>query len=167
MPLSRLPFFARFGIVFVLLQVVLVFLCGDVVQPFMVEHATVNPGVKLLGVLFPNEHPRAVGDTIRSTAISIKVLRGCEGTELYLLLGAAIIAVSTSWRRKLAALFAGAFFVFALNQSRLVLLYIVGRDFREFFQVVHVYVAPLILIAALAVAFSLWVSRALPSPERA
>jgi len=165
--LQGFGFGIRFLAIFVLLQLVLVFQFGDVMQPFMIERATVQPGAHLLSWLFPAENPTAAGDVVRSKAVSLHVLRGCEGTEFYLLMAAAILAFSASWRQKLIALAGGIAVVFALNQIRLVGLYVVVRDFREHFQLVHVYFAPLLLVVALVILFSLWASRVLPAPKPA
>ncbi|MEO1036575.1 MAG: exosortase/archaeosortase family protein [Pseudomonadota bacterium] len=164
---SGFGFAWRFAGIFLLLQLVIVFQFGDVTQPFMIERATVQPSVVLLDTLFPAEKPFADGDTVRSKAVSLKVLRGCEGTEFYLLLAAAILAFAASWRQKLLALAAGIAIVFALNQLRLLGLYIIVRDFREYFQLVHVYFAPLLLVAALVIVFSLWATRVLSPPRAA
>ena len=166
-PSQGFGFCLRFLGIFLALQIVLVFQFGDVTQPFMIEQATVQPGALVLKTLFPAENPTAVGDVVRSSAVSLHVLRGCEGTEFYLLLCAAILAFAAPWRHKLLALVAGIGIVFALNQARLVGLYVIVRDFREYFQLVHVYFAPLLLVVILVVLFALWASRVLPSPRTA
>ena len=158
-------FCLRFVAIFLVLQVALVFALGDITQPFMIETATVKPGVEILGLIFPHEAPAAAGDILRSKSVSLHVLRGCEGTEFYLLLAAAILAFAAPWRTRLIALAAGMALVFALNQARLVGLFVVVRDFREHFQLVHVYIAPLILVVVLVIVFALWASRAMPRPH--
>ena len=160
-------FAVRFLAIFVVLQAVFVFQLGDVTQPFMIERATVQPGATVLGWLFPSENPTAAGDVLRSSAVSLHVLRGCEGTEFYLLLCAAVLAFAAPWRQTLLALVVGCGTVFALNQLRLVGLYVVVRDFREYFQLVHVYFAPLVLVIALVVLFAWWASRVMPTPKAA
>ncbi|MEO1201069.1 MAG: hypothetical protein AAFX10_00080 [Pseudomonadota bacterium] len=163
---SAAGFLFRFVAFFVLAQVVFVFLLGDNVQKFMVEQATVVPGTFVIGSLFPDEQPVARGDTIRSESVNMRVLRGCEGTELYLLLGAAILAFGAPWKQRLIALLIGGGIVFALNQARLLCLYVVVRDHFGIFQLVHVYIAPLVLIGVLALCFSLWANRVLSPPRQ-
>ncbi|MEO1420294.1 MAG: exosortase/archaeosortase family protein [Pseudomonadota bacterium] len=160
-------FVARFVAIFVALQIVLVFLLGEIVQPFLIEQATVQPGAPLLAALYPADMPVAASDMIRSSTVSLQVLRGCEGTEFYLLLAAAILAFPASWRQKAAALVVGCSLVFVLNQARLVVLYAIARDHRDVFQLVHVYFAPLVFVAIIGALFSIWSGRVLPSPNRA
>ena len=151
-------FMLRFLGAFAVLYFLVVYQFGDQTEAFLVETATVLPGAASIGLFFSGDNPVADGDIIRSSAVSLKVLRGCEGTELYLLLVSAIFAFAASWRQKVPALVAGIALVFVLNQLRLVSLYAAVRDFQDYFQLVHVYIAPLVLIALLALAFLGWSS---------
>ena len=99
---------------------------------------------------------------IESQRVRLNILPGCEGTELFVLLVAGVLAFPAPWRAKLRGLALGLPLAFALNQLRVVGLYAVVRDHGSSFDLVHGYLAPTALVVALGAYFWLWSARALP-----
>ena len=66
---------------------------------------------------------------------------------------------------RLAGLAASFAVTFALNQARVVALFYAYRHDRAWFDALHGYVGPLLLIAAAGVFFSWWVRRHVPLPR--
>jgi exosortase/archaeosortase family protein len=87
-------------------------------------------------------------------------LPGCEGTELFVLLIAGVLAFPASWPAKLRGLALGLTLAFALNQLRVIGLYAVVRDHASAFDLVHGFVAPTALVVALGAYFWSWSGRA-------
>jgi exosortase family protein XrtM len=92
--------------------------------------------------------------------VRLNILPGCEGTELFFLLIAGVIAFPATWRAKLAGLALGLPLVFALNVVRVAGLYVTVRDFPAQFELVHGYVAPTAFVALLGVFFLVWSAHA-------
>lgn len=128
---------------------------GTVVERLVIDTLTVRPSAVLINWISPEEAVTATGHRLVSAKARLSVLNGCEGTESLLLLIAAIAAFSAPWRAKLAGILAGAAVIYVLNQARIVTLYHALRHDRAWFEALHGFVAPtlIVLIAAL---FFLW-----------
>jgi len=124
------------------------------------------PAQYTLGGLYPEDGVAVAANRIESQRVRLNILPGCEGTELFILLIAGMIAFPAPWRDKLRGLAAGLSLAFVLNQLRVVLLYGVVRDRPELFELMHGYLAPTALVIALGAYFSLWSGRVMQSVSR-
>lgn len=129
---------------------------------FWIEDLTVAPSAVLISWLTPDERVVAHGHQLVSPRVRLSVLNGCEGTDVLLLLAAAMLAFGMSWRRRLLGILAGGLLVYVVNQARIVALYYSLRFDRSLFEALHGYVAPIVLVAAAGLFFVYWVSHAEP-----
>jgi exosortase/archaeosortase family protein len=132
---------------------------GTAVERFVVDRMTVATAASLLDALDPSLGVRAVGSRLAAPGGGLNVLAGCEGVDMLLLLVAAFAAAPLPLRGRLVGLALGVAGVFALNQLRIVALFLANRADRELFALLHGTVAPLAMIAAVAVFFALWIGR--------
>jgi exosortase family protein XrtM len=119
-----------------------------------------------LAKILPDDRVAVQGNQVHSQRVRLNILPGCEGTEVFFLLIAGVLAFPTSWRNKLRGLALGLPLAFGLNVARVIALYFTVRDAPAQFELVHGYVAPTALVACLGVFFWLWSARATSPPLR-
>ena len=154
----------RFALVFLLIFFVLQYAYsasrGSMVEHLVIDIATVQPSAAIINLVTPDTNAMASGHRIISPQGSLSILNGCEGTETMFLLIAAIIAFTAPWRHKLKGALMGIIFVYALNQARIVALFFAVRQNRNWFDLLHGYVAPTIIIVLGCLFFLWWASAA-------
>jgi exosortase family protein XrtM len=129
------------------------------VERLLIDELTVKPAAALIALVAPNEQVAAQGYRLVSPQARLSVRNACEGIETMLLLASAILAYRASWRDKAWGVMLGTLLVYALNQLRIVSLFYAFRHDRAFFEALHGYVAPVILILLAGVYFLWWLSR--------
>lgn len=136
---------------------------GTMVERWLVDELTVKPSAYLLNSLLPlissppTEVVRAVGHQLISASVHVTVLNGCEGTESMFLLIAAVLAFAAPWRYKLAGVVSGILFIFALNQVRIAGLFMALKYNRDWFQWIHAYIGPTLIILLSCLFFLGWI----------
>lgn len=131
---------------------------GTLVEHWLVDELTVKPSAVLLDSLLPNDNVRAKGHQLISKSTRITVLNGCEGTESIFLLIAAILAFRATWSQKILGVVVGVLFIFILNQIRIVSLFLALKSSREWFQWIHGYIGPTIIIILSCAFFLGWLN---------
>lgn len=126
------------------------------VSHFVIDVATVEPAAFLARVLSADPGIVAAGSHIQSPQASINVLYGCEGSDVLMLLVAALLVAPVPWRARLAGLAAGAAFVFLVNQARLLALFYAYRSHRTWFGTIHGLLGPMGVVIAVATFFLAW-----------
>lgn len=153
-------FTARFPVLFLGTAMVLMGLYYSLPTAFIengiVRFFAVIPGGVLLDWLTPGFSVTTTGTRILSPLANLNVLKGCEGTETLLLLYSALVALgrtlkTTAWRLLMATVL-----VFVLNQVRIVSLFFVAAYHKPYFELVHGFVAPLLMVAIVAAFFLYW-----------
>jgi len=133
------------------------------VETLLIDELTVAPSALLISWLTPEEGVTAQGHRLVSAHVRMSVLNGCEGTEVILLLCAALLALRMNWRRTLMGIALGGLLVYAANQARIVSLYYCLRFDRSLFEALHGYVAPTMVIAVAVLFFIYWAPDAKPN----
>ena len=147
-------FVALFALIFGVLQLALVKTRAPVA-----DWLVAAPAAWALARALPEDRVTVHANELHSARVRLKILPGCEGTELFFLLLAGVLAFPAPWRAKLAGLALGLPLVFALNVVRVATLYVTVRDFPVRFELVHGYVAPTAFVALLGVFFWCWTAR--------
>jgi exosortase family protein XrtM len=153
--MSALPrgyrFLALFVVTFAALQ-----LAAVASRYYVADWLVAWPAQFTLGALYPDDGLVVEENRIESRRVRLNILPGCEGTELFVLLIAGVLAFPSSWAAKLRGFALGLPLAFALNQLRVVGLYAVVRDHASAFDLVHGFVAPTALVVALGAYFWCW-----------
>ncbi len=144
---------------FLLLQGAYTFAQGTRVERWVIDEATVGTAAWLIDRIAPEVGVQAVGSRLRAPGGGINILNGCEGVEVVFLVAAAMLVAPLAWRWKVLGLWLGTGWVFALNQVRVLALFFAYRHDQGWFDVLHGVVAPLVLIAATAAFFLVWLDR--------
>lgn len=164
------PYGFRFPLLFIagfaLLQLAYNAAPAWLVEDLLVHRLTVRPSVAVLDGLWPEFAVTADGSRLVSPAARINVLRGCEGTEALLMLLAAVLAAGLCGTARPGWLGAGlagsALVVFALNQLRIVGLFLVAVRRPDWFAVAHGYLAPIVVVGGATLFFVAWLQAARP-----
>jgi len=134
---------------------------GGMVEHLVIDVATVYPSAALINFIDPGKQAMASGQRILSPQGSLSILNGCEGTETLFLLAAAIAAFRASWRSKLKGVLLGIGLVYCLNQARIVALFFAAQENREWFDMIHGYIAPSLIIVLASLFFLWWANAAM------
>jgi exosortase/archaeosortase family protein len=132
---------------------------GTRVERFVIDQATVKTAAWLIDKAHPEVMVQPVGSRLRAPGGGINILNGCEGMDVLCLLIAAILVAPVPWKSKLNGVLAGTCFIFVLNQTRILALFYSFRTNHTIFETLHGLVAPLLLITAAGIFFTLWLGR--------
>ncbi len=131
-------------------------------ETVLIDVVTVKTSAAVLSVIAPLEQVQAVEHRLVSPRARMSVLNGCEGTESALLIIAAVLAFAARWRHKAVGLLLGVALVFILNQIRIAWLYLTLRHAPEWFDALHGYIAPGLIVFILGFYFLAWTRRIAP-----
>lgn len=138
---------------------------GGAVERFVIHDLTVRPAAWLIGRLDPAAGVTAEGASLKSPRGGLNVLNGCEGTDVAFLLASAMLVAPLAWRARLAGVAAALALTLALNQVRVLALFYALRADRAWFDALHGFVGPLVLVAAAAGFFAFWLRAFAPAPR--
>jgi exosortase/archaeosortase family protein len=119
---------------------------GTRLEHWVIDYATVRTSVALINTLTPQAAAVARGPRVAAPEGGINVRNGCEGTEVFFLLLAALLAYPFRWQERLVGAVAGAAFVFLINQARLLALFYSFRNDPALFNQLHGVIAPGVLV---------------------
>ena len=148
-----------FVVLFALLQSAYSSGLAQPLQRWVIESATVGSAAALLGWWVPELAVRAEGPRLASPGGGLNVLNGCEGTDVALLMLAAMLVAPLPWRARLVGMALGLPLVFALNQARVLALFFTWREGREWFDLLHGTLAPLLLVMLVGLFYIAWLDR--------
>ena len=159
----------RFAVVFLLLFAVLMggfeASRGSPFERFVVEDLILRPTVALINTVTPAPPVLLDGRTIVSpNGANLRVVRGCEGIEMFVMLLAAVLAFPASARWRLRGLVEGGVLAYLLSVLRLLALHCVLRYNAPAWEALHGLVLPLGPILILGLYFLYWSGRARPVP---
>jgi exosortase family protein XrtM len=151
----------RFGIVFILCFAILMGAFeasrGSSFERFFIEGLILTPTTAIINTVTPGEHVTLAGRTlVAPDGANLRVTRGCEGVEMFLLLIAAIVAFPASPRRRLQGLLEGSLLAYALTIARLMTLHYVLRYAPQAWEALHGLILPLAPVALLSLYFLHW-----------
>ncbi len=136
---------------------------GTWVERFIIDQATVKTAAWIIDKADPQVMVQPVGTRLRAPGGGINILNGCEGMDMLCLMIAAMLIAPLSWKAKLTGVVAGTCFIFVINQARIVALFYSFRTNTAVFEMLHGLVAPLVLITAAGIFFTLWLGKYGPS----
>jgi len=119
-------------------------------------YGIVLPAARIVNLVAPQEAVSAVHGELLSSKASLSIVRGCDGAGLAFLLVAAVVAFPAPLTRKLPGIAAAVALTYLLNELRLVALYFVAADRHEWFDLLHNYFIPTILILGGCAFFFVW-----------
>ena len=103
------------------------------------------------------QHTHADGFSIVSPKFAISIAMGCDAIEAMALFAVAVITFPGKIKHKLVGVFTGVFILYALNQVRIVSLYLVGIYFPKAFELMHVEVWQFLFIIFAIALWIIWI----------
>jgi exosortase H (IPTLxxWG-CTERM-specific) len=107
--------------------------------------------------------------TVIFRSFPTRIIEECTGLYQAMLLGAALLAFPTTWRKTLVGFALGIPLIYALNVVRLAMLLWIGHHFRDSFEFVHVYLwqgTTIVILASVLYVWVRWVVREDGAPPR-
>lgn len=133
------------------------FMIPDAVLGHFVYHnVIVSIAAYTIDLFAPAEHVSALQNKLLSTHVSLEIVRGCDGAGTIFMLIAAVIAFRASVKHKFIGVSLGLFLLYILNESRIISLYFILAYKRGWFQLVHTYFAPTLIIIISCLFFLWW-----------
>lgn len=87
----------------------------------------------------------------------VTIIEECTGLYEALLLGAALLAFPTTWTKALLGFLIGFPMIYAMNLARICLLLVAGRFMGNSFDLLHIYLWQVTMIAMVASTWLVWV----------
>jgi exosortase family protein XrtM len=132
---------------------------GTAFERFVVERLILVPTTELINTVTPHEQVQLIGRTITApSGSSLRVTRGCEGIEMFLLLIAAIAAFPASLKRRVQGLLLGSLLAYILSVTRLMILHYILRYSPTLWETLHGFLLPLGPVVLMALFFLRWSS---------
>jgi exosortase/archaeosortase family protein len=132
---------------------------GTAIERFLVEDCILKPTVALVHVVAPHEPIQLAGRIISSPSSKLRVTRGCEGVEIFLLLVAGIVAYPASLAAKAQGIAIGFVVSYVLSVSRLIALHFTLRYSPAAWEALHGLILPLGPIVIVTLYFIHWSAR--------
>ncbi len=155
-PPPALAFAIKFIVLFALLMGAFEASRGTAFERVLVENCILVPTAYLINAVDPEEHVQLVGRTLSSTDSHLRVTRGCEGVETFLMLVAAILAYPAGAMRRAQGLLVGSVLSYALAVSRLMVLHYILRYSPAAWEALHGLILPLAPIVLIGLFFMRW-----------
>jgi exosortase H (IPTLxxWG-CTERM-specific) len=149
-PWALLKIYIFFGLAIVVFFVLLTnsFFAQKVIEPFTRFVAFCSS--QILNVF--GSWTSVSGTNLSSKDFGINIVYGCNGAFATAILLSGIIAYPSRMKEKLMGILIGIPAIFAINQVRVISLFLLGRKYPGVFEEVHVYVwQPIIIIFAILV----------------
>jgi exosortase family protein XrtM len=153
---SPVRFAVKFVVLFAVLWGAFEASRGTSFERLMVEDLILVPTVALINWATPSDRVHLTGRTIASPGANLRVTRGCEGIEMFLLLVAGVAAFPAGPKRRAAGLLAGAALAYGLSVARLMALHYTLRYSPSAWEALHGLLLPLGPIILIALYFMHW-----------
>jgi exosortase family protein XrtM len=118
------------------------------------------PAVYVINSISPAEQSYSRDNRISSRHAALEIVRGCDGSGVWFLITAAVLAFPAPWRMRALGILGGVLLVYLLNLARLSVLYFVVARAPDWFLPLHTYFIPTLLIVLVSLYYLAWVSRA-------
>jgi len=122
-----------------------------------------EPAAALIGWQWPEEAVAAASNRLTSARAALEIVRFCDGSGVLFIVIAAVLAFPASWRARVLGTLLGAALVYALNLLRLGGLYFVAAYHQPWFQALHTYFIPTLMIVLVALFYLGWLARVAPA----
>jgi exosortase family protein XrtM len=119
-------------------------------------HGVVAVCADLVNWLAPLEHVLAKQNHLLSIKADLEIVRGCDGAGVLFLMVSAILVFPSGLKRKLLGLLLGIGLIYSINLLRIFALYFVIAYQPGWFQLIHTYIAPTLMVIFGSVYFAWW-----------
>ena len=119
-------------------------------------HGVVMICADLINMITPLEQVVATQNHLISAKADLEIVRGCDGAGVLFLLISAIAVFPANFGRKLIGFGLGISLIYGINIMRICGLYFVISHHPEWLQLIHIYVAPTLMVVVGCIYFAWW-----------
>lgn len=119
-------------------------------------HGVVMVCADLINIIAPMEKVSSQLNHLVSAHADLEIIHGCDGANVLFLVVSAILVFPSGLNRKLIGLLLGIGLIYSLNLLRISTLYFVIAYHPGWFQLIHTYVAPTLMVIAGCFYFAWW-----------
>lgn len=110
----------------------------------------------LVNWLSPLEQVLAKHNHLLSAKADLEIVRGCDGAGALFLVVSAVLVFPSGLKRKVLGLLFGIGLIYGINLLRICVLYFVIAYHPSWFQLIHTYVAPTLMVILGCFYFAWW-----------
>lgn len=119
-------------------------------------HGVVSICADLINLFTPLEQVLAKQNHLLSPKADLEIVRGCDGAGVLFLVMSAVLVFPSGFNRKLIGLALAFGLIYVINLLRIGVLYFVIAYHSEWFQLIHTYVAPTLMVVLGYFYFAWW-----------
>jgi exosortase family protein XrtM len=120
------------------------------------HYGLVLPCITVIQFVDSQQAVVALHNTLVTPKVTLEVVRGCDGAGALFLLMSAVMAFSASFKQKLYGLIIGIAFLMLVNWLRILVLYAIAVYQQNWFNLIHSYFAPSLIIILGCLFFLSW-----------
>lgn len=129
-------------------------------RQFFIEKITLAPVIELIHLIAPQQQVDGAGGSIVTPGFRLSLRTGCDGADAMILLVAAFAAAGLGWKRTVLGVAGGVALIFVFNQLRIAALFFAFGAHRAWFDLLHGFVGPVLLIVLTAFYFLQFIEHA-------
>ncbi len=137
---------------------------GETLARWVYGPLIAEPAVKLMRLCFPEQHISVIGNYVIGNGSSLEIVRGCDGAGFLFLALAAIVATGGCWQHLMLGFISAAALVYALNEARIVALYVALQCAPSWFNSLHTVVFPGLFVLLGILGYLAWSARPSQAP---
>ena len=128
----------------------------DLFIKVLYHHGVVTVCADLINMIAPLEHVVPKQNHLISAKANLEIVRGCDSSGVLFLVVSAILVFPSKFVRKLIGLILGIGLIYIANLLRVSTLYFVIAYYPKWFELIHVYLAPTLMVFVGCAYFALW-----------
>jgi exosortase family protein XrtM len=129
---------------------------GQFYSDVLYHHGVVRLCADLISAVAPLEQVAAVHNHLISANADLEIIRGCDSAGVLFLMMSAVLAFPAKWSKKPLGLVLGIALIYGLNIARVTGIYFLVAYHPEWFEFVHVYLAPTLMTLFAFIFFAWW-----------
>ena len=119
-------------------------------------HGVVVICADVINMIAPHEQVLPQLNHLLSVNTDLEIVRGCDGAGMLFLVASAILVFPSKLSQKLKGLVLGIGLIYMVNLWRIILLYFVIAHHSDWFQLIHIYLAPTFMVIVGCTYFAWW-----------
>ncbi|AEF99855.1 hypothetical protein Metme_1432 [Methylomonas methanica MC09] len=135
----------------------------DLFTDVIYYHSVVAICADLVNWLAPFEQVFAKHNHLLSAKADLEIVRGCDGAGALFLVISAVLVFPSGLKRKALGLLLGIGLIYTINLLRICVLYFIIAYHPGWFQLIHTYVAPTLMVMLGCFYFAWWAFGSTPS----
>jgi exosortase family protein XrtM len=145
--------------IYIVLYIAYMAIPDDVLRLTVFPAGIVRPTLAIINMLDNSAHAVSDASTLMSRNGNLDIVRGCDGSGIALLLTSGILAFPTSLRAKVKGLMVSLLLVVFTNCLRILGLYFALAYADNWFELLHLYIIPTLMVLLAGGYFIWWASR--------